>query len=294
MQIPGAERSPSTRAKTQFASPPRRRDGHRRETRERSRTRSARERRRRALLDIATYRAVAYQDVVAVHHDGHPYTARRGVNQLMADGLVTEHTITHPGGGSFKVLTATKKGAAEAANLAREYHLAPGQRMWHGLGRTTDLSHDVAVFRAVRAEMNRPGAQLRRVRLDSELRAAVVRRTEKARAARGHAAADAERRRAAADHHLPLKPDGSVAYPDAQAEFTTVDDAGLDTANRVNIEVASDKYSPGAIAAKAAAGFQLHGSNGRALRNIAKVLKRLPSSKSGSRHSRGQEESFGF
>ena len=56
--------------------------------------------------------------------------------------------------------------------------------------------------------------------------------------------------------HLPVE-DGKVLYPDAQLEFTEEDGV---TRGHVNLEVVSEHYRGGDIAAKAAAGFQMHGN----------------------------------
>jgi len=220
------------------------------------------------------HRAVAYQDVVDVHFDGHPYAARREIDKLKREGLVTEHQAEGPNGGSFTVLAATPKGAREALDAAAGRGYAEDQHFWSGLGRREDLAHDVAVYRAVlatRQQLAAKGITAVRVRLDAELRRAVVRRSEKARARAGREAADQERRRAAAGLGLPHTPEGAVAFPDAQLEYA--DAGGRDTFGRVNIEVTTEHYREGAVAAKAAAGFVLHGANGNAGRMIAKVAR---------------------
>ena len=129
----------------------------------------------------------------------------------------------------------------------------------------------MAIYRAVRAareELAAQGATARRIRLEGELRGIVASRSEAARKRTGRKAADAERRRAAAEHQLPIGPDGKVLFPDAQVEYTLTDENGRDTFGRVNIEVTSPHYRAATVAAKAAAGFALFGSNGRAARNI--------------------------
>ena len=257
-----------------------RRTGHRREHASRDGAPRRRDRRMGALADIGAHRAVAYQDVVDVHFDGHPYAARREIDKLKREGLVTEHRADGPNGGSFTVLAATPKGAREAPAAARGRGYAEDQHFWSGLGRREDLAHDVAVYRAVlaaREELAAKGITAVRVRLDAELRRAVVRRSEKARARAGREAADAERRRAAAELGLPHTPEGAVSFPDAQLEYAADEAGGRDTFGRVNIEVTTEHYRAGAVAAKAAAGFALHaangGANGKAGRMIAKVAK---------------------
>ena len=253
--------------------PARRRSGHRGEIREPAERRRARIRMEAALVDISIHGTVAYQDLAAVHFDGHPYAARRTIDKLIVQGLLEERTATAHGGGTFQTLAATREGARRARTAAAHHGLDAGQHFGAGWGRSQDAAHDVAIYRAVRvarAELAAHGATARRIRLDGELRGIVARRSEAARVRAGRAAADAERRRAATEYGLPIGPDGKVLFPDAQVEYTVTDGEGRDTFGRVNIEVTSPHYRAGAIAAKAAAGFALFGSNGNAVRNIVR------------------------
>ncbi len=218
-----------------------RRSGHRREQGTREGGSRGRVRREKgALADISAHRAVAYRDIADVHFDGHPFAARAGINRLKREGLVTEHQADGPNGGSFTVLAATPKGAREAGDAAADRGYAEDQRFWSGIERRKNLAHDVAVYRAVlaaREELAAKGVTAVRVRLDAELRSAVVRRSERARARAGREAADQERRRAAAELGLPHTPEGAVSFPDAQLEYAAADAGGRDTFGRVNIEV---------------------------------------------------------
>lgn len=248
-----------------------RRSGHREETRERGEPRSARTRMEAALVDVSIHKTVAYRDLVAVHFDGHPYAARRAIDKLKTQGLLEERTAATPGGRHFRTLAATPEGARRAKTAAERHGFDAAQQCRSGWCGPRDAAHDVAIYRAVhtaREELAAQGATARRIRLEGELRGIVASRSEAARNRAGRKAADAERRRAAAEHHLPVGPDGRVLFPDAQVEYTLTDEEGRDTFGRVNIEVTSPHYRAAAVAAKAAAGFALFGSNGRAARNI--------------------------
>ena len=137
--------------------------------------------------------------------------------------------------------------------------------------KSAELQHDTAVFRAARVEQGKlieKGAVLRRVRIDAELKREVARASETARARGGKAAADAARLEKAAELGLPVKA-GKVEYPDAQLEYDLDGRSG-----RVNVEIATEHYSTKSIGAKAAAGFAVHGSNGRAKARVARALGR--------------------
>ena len=248
------------------------RDGHRREydaSRDRGST-SFRERCRGALADIGIYGTVSYRDLAEAHFGGHPYTTRRAVNAWTREGLAQETRATGPNGNPFKVLTLTRKGVAEARKLAAERGIDPGQEIGFARTRPAEAAHDTAIYRACRKEderLRQQGAAIRRVRLDGELKGAVARRSESARARNGRRAADAERQKAARELGLPIDARGRVLYPDAQIEYTDADGRS----GRVNIEVASGNYRGRAVRAKAAAGFVLH-ANGPAAARLLRTL----------------------
>ena len=246
------------------------RTGHRREYDPRQDKRGFQERTERALADVGMYRNVSYRDLAESQFGGHPYTARRAVDRMIRDGLVVEHQAKGPKGGTYKVLTLTEAGARKARDYAIEQGFDKEQQTWSGLVKRGELSHDTAVYRAAQFEQRRlveQGARIRRVRIDAELKKHVARATETARAKEGKAAADAARRKAAQDLELPMQ-QGRVVYPDAQIEYLDIEGRS----GRVNVEIASEHYRPGAIAAKAQAGFQMHGSGGRAIAAIRRVL----------------------
>ena len=249
------------------------RAGHRREHDARDRPRRTRtERTRAAIADVGLYRAVSYTDLSAQHFDGHPCTTRRLVTQMRRAGLIEEHEAAGPRGNTFTVLTATERGCDAAHRAAVDAGHAAEQRTWTGLVKPAELSHDTAVYRAAldeRARIEAEGGRVTRVRIDAELKATIATATEKARAEGGDRAADAARFKAAHELGLPVE-DNRVLYPDAQLDIEDRDGRS----GRVNVEIASDHYHAAAIAAKAGAGFAMHGSSRSATRKIARALAR--------------------
>ena len=250
------------------------RAGHRREhdARERPR-RSIAERKRDALADVGLYRAVSYTDLSERHFDAHPYAARRAVNHMIRGGLIEEHEATGPEGHTFTVLTATALGKDAAQRAAVDAGHVPEQQTWTGLVKPAELSHDTAVYRAAldeRARIEAEGGRVTRVRIDAELKATVATATEKARAEGGDRAADEAKRTAAHDLGLHVVNNDQVLYPDAQLDIEDADGRS----GRVNVEIVSDHYHAAAIAAKAGAGYALHGSSRSATRKIARALAR--------------------
>ena len=222
---------------------------------------------------MGLYRAVSYTDLSDQHFDGHPYATRRSVNHMIRAGLIEEHEATGPEGQSFKVLTATERGRDAAQRAAVDAGHVPGQQTWSGMVKPAELSHDTAVYRAAldeRARIEAAGGRVTRVRLDAELKQIVATATEKARAEGGDRAAHEAKLAAAHDLGLPVVNEDHVLYPDAQLDIEDAD--GL--SGRVNVEMVSDHYHAAAIAAKAGAGFALHGSSRSATRKIARALAR--------------------
>ena len=60
----------------------------------------------RSLVDVGLYRSVSFRDLAEAHFDGHPYVARRAVNQWIRAGAFKETTARGPadrGDGSVKL-----------------------------------------------------------------------------------------------------------------------------------------------------------------------------------------------
>ena len=246
------------------------RTGHRHEYDPRHARRTGQDRADGALMDVALYRAISYRDLSEAHFGGHPFATRKAVDRMIRAGLMQEHQAKGPKGGTFKVLTLTEAGEREARQLTFKQGFTKEQRTWSGLVKKSELSHDTAVYRAARIETRRlieQGARIRRVRIDAELKKHVARATEKARAKAGKAAADAARRKAAQELGLPIQ-QGRVIYPDVQIDYQ--DSEGR--SGRVSVEIASEHYRTGTIAAKAQAGFRMHGNGSRANGMIRKAL----------------------
>ncbi len=260
------------------AAPPSRnrermRKGHRREyaaSRARGSTISFEDRCAGALTDIGVFGAVSYRDLAETRFGGHPHTTRRAVNAWIQKGWVEEHRATGPKGKPFKILSLTREGVAEARKKADRRGMDPAQRIRSERMRPAEAGHDTAIYRAAWKERRRlveEGANVKRVRLDAELKSAIARRSEAARLRHGRQAANAERHRIARELGLPVDEEGRVLYPDAQIEYEEADGR----TGRVNVEAVSGNYREPAVRAKAAAGFALH-ANGPA---AAGLLRRL-------------------
>ena len=274
--------------------------GHRRELAGRSREperRPFQDRLQASLVDVAVHRAVASRDLVDRQFDGHPFAGRRGIDSLKKSGLVEEHDLRDTKTQrTTRVLTATPAGRRLAGQVAPERGWASEQRTWSGIGRSGDLKHDLALYRAVaetRAQLEERGLHVQRLRLDAEMRSLVAKRMEAVRARDGRAEAEAVREQLAAHLNLPLdSTNGGVLYPDAQIEYAREPDGPIE--GRVNIEITTEHYSKASIAAKSAAGFALYPSGAKAGRHLASTLRSLSQSpgaaESGGGRGRGIED----
>ena len=254
------------------------RRGHRREIDPRRERVSFATRQARTLEDLGVYRCAAVADIAAERFGGHPYAARRAIDQLKRKGLVSEFEARGPKGGAFKVLHLTRAGRGQAA-ASRRQDLDPAQRFWGGRAKAREASHEAGVYRAGREECRRlegEGAAVRRIRCDSELKSAVARAAEKVRARSGREAAERAKREAAKALDVPVV-DGKVVYPDLQIEY--IDAEG--SLGRVNVEVATGHYRAKEIAAKMAAGFRMHAADGRARSQISRAAGGVPGRRTG-------------
>ncbi len=270
---------------------PSRERGHRRELAGReSERRSFQDRLQASLVDVAVHRAVAARDLVDRQFGGHLFAGRRGIDNLKKSGLVEEHELRDTKTARItKVLTATPAGQRLAGEVAPGRGWSSDQRTWSGLGKSADLRHDLALYRAVAAARERlaeRGLHMRRLRLDAEMRSEMMKRTEAVRAARGRDAADALREEIAERLQLPLDDKGAILWPDAQIEVARLPDGPTEA--RVNIEITTENYSRASIAAKSAAGFALFASSPKAARHLAGTLRGLSSPTSGAANGGGR------
>ena len=114
------------------------------------------ERKDAAVADVSHYRVVAVADIVRERFGGNPYAARKALDQMKAAGWVTERTLEGPEGGKYRVLSPTTTGAREARTQGLSWGMDPQQRAWDGAAsKSRDMGHDVAIYRAARAEQAR-------------------------------------------------------------------------------------------------------------------------------------------
>jgi hypothetical protein len=218
-----------------------------------------------ALRALGIFRTVALSDLARHQYDGDRTECTRELRRLDRRHLVEAHSLpARHGGRAPPVVTLTGDGVA----LTRRYLVAEGQRLYRGLVRPKEEAHDAALYPIAVAEAERleaRGGSVRRVILDAELKGQLA-----ARRNRPGGGDPAERTLAAArDLHLQVV-EGHVQVPDLRLEYESRDG----TIARVDLELATEHYKPGQIAAKAAAGFTIYAPPSQTARLTAALQDR--------------------
>ena len=169
------------------------RHGHRREYEATHPRRDFSDRVDSVVRDVAAFGVVALSDLITHQFDGHTFAGRRGIGAAEQRGWIERQTAPGPKGGRFTVVVATPAGAARAAGLWATEGRA-SQRVFRGAVKTTDMRHDVAVYRAAceaQARIEAAGRRVARIRIDAELKGQVAGQAERARQAHGRVEAAA-------------------------------------------------------------------------------------------------------
>jgi hypothetical protein len=223
------------------------------------------------LTAAGLFRVVFERDLQQTVYRDDPGRLGQDVRHLLRQGLLERHTIaTDHRGHTVAVLNLTRDGQHL---LERHRDVAHGARRdpprlsagWH---KVAEVVHDASVFRMYQVEAARieaAGGVVQRVVLGDEL-------TRQCYAAatlpRGASTADREAglAQAAARLDLPVVA-GHVEFPDLRLEY----DTAMGDRTRVDLELVTDAYRPGQIAAKRAAGFTLYSAGGSSRLGIASL-----------------------
>ena len=203
------------------------------------------------LRTLGAYRTIAAPDLATHRYGGDRARFDREIRRLVRHGWVKD--VVAPGrhgGRATTVLTLTRDGAA----FARQHVVPEGQALHWGLVKPKEQQHDAAIYRMAMAEterLARGGHTVRRVVLDAELKGQLA-------SARNRPGTDApEARTEAVARTLQLcVVDGGVQIPDVRLEYETREGTRV----HVDLELATEHYKPGQVAAKAQAGFTIYAS----------------------------------
>jgi hypothetical protein len=229
-----------------------------------------------ALVTVGTFRVVFERDLREGPYHGDDQRLRQDVAALTAKGLLQRRTVASDSHGrGLGVLALTREGHAllEHSRTQEATSWRGHQAVHHGWSNPREIIHDASIYRMYQVEaaaIEARGGVIQRVVLDEELKREVFARANRPTALAADALptrlveTQAERlEEAAARLSLPVV-NGHVEFPDLRLEY---DDPVLGQ-TRVDLELVSDAYHRGHVAAKQCAGFTLYSAGGDAARGI--------------------------
>ena len=209
-----------------------------------------------ALQDIGRFRVVDEADLGRFGYADDSTRMREDIRSLRDQGLVARRRVAIGDGDYVGVLALTDRGREVAETLDSA---DSKQRYYDGFVKPTEIEHDSALYRMFQAEASKieqNGGRVKRVVIDFELKRDVY--AELADENPDDAEAYRERQQlvAAANNLSVVR--GHIQFPDLRIEYESA--SGL--SGRVDVELTTDHYKKGQIAAKAAAGFTIYSLGG--------------------------------
>lgn len=212
------------------------------------------DRERGTLREIGRFRTVDAETLLKHRYNGMASALRNEIARLQKMGLLKRRSISvGKNRNTLVVLALTKEGADV---VRRDDQLPENQAVYAGFVKPAEVPHDAAIYqmyRAEAAEIEAKGGKIKRVVLDYELKSEVYSKLARERDLGG---LEYLRRQQsiAAEHGLPVV-DGKIALPDLRIEYETSEGELA----RVDLELATEHYHRGHMAAKARAGFKMYG-----------------------------------
>jgi hypothetical protein len=228
------------------------------------------------LTAAGLFRVVFERDLREGPHRGDDNRLRQDVAALTAKGLLQRRTLACDGHGhGLGVLGLTRDGHAllERSRTQEAVSCRHDQAVHHGWSNPREIIHDASVYRMCQVEaavIEARGGVIQRVVLDDELKREVFARANRPSPLAGDAlptrlveTRSEQLEEAATRLSLPIV-NGHVEFPDLRLE----DDDPVRGQTRVDLELVSDAYHKGHVAAKQCAGFTLYSAGGDAARGI--------------------------
>lgn len=209
----------------------------------------------RALQEIGTFRAVTEQDFLKYRYAGDATRMDQDLRSLARQGLVERRQVAMRKGGEVCSAVAL---TVEGKRLAEEQSAVDSekrQKFHADFVKPSELAHDLALYRVYQAERERieaEGGAVDRVVLDYELKREVYSTLGGQEASGDERFAELQQQ--AAERHSLRVVDGKIPLPDLRIEYR--DAAGASA--RVDVELTTEHYKSGQIAAKTQAGFSIY------------------------------------
>ena len=204
------------------------------------------------MAEIGRFRTLSIEDLAHYRYQGNVADMRRDCRPLLSQGLVQSKSLWL---GRTKdrltVVTLTRQGK-KVLEQSKEQGT-----FYAGFVKPSEMAHDAAIYRMYQAEAGRiakAGGQIRSITLDYELKRKVYSALAKERP--GSSEYKTRQAEIAAEHGLKVIR-GHVQLPDLRIEYQTREGQMATT----DLELATDHYRAGQLAAKAAAGFKFYASS---------------------------------
>ena len=212
------------------------------------------DRERGTLREIGRFRTVDAEALLKHRYNGMASALRNEIARLLQVGLLKRRSISvGKNRNTLVVLALTKEGVDVVRG---DDQLPENQVVYAGFVKPAEVPHDAAIYQmyqAEAAEIEAKGGKIKRVVLDYELKSKVYSKLARERDS-GALEYLRTQQEIAAEHGLPVV-DGKIALPDLRIEYETPE-GELD---RADLELATEHYHRGHMAAKARAGFKMYG-----------------------------------
>jgi hypothetical protein len=203
-----------------------------------------------SLTEIGKLRVIPVSDLAKYAYDGNRARMEKDIRALARQSLVKDNTLEISQKKTLRVVTLTKAGHRVLKNTNQ---VPDDQPIYHGLAKPREVKHDADLYRLYQKEVariERGGGRPVRVLLDHELK----RNLNRDLALLGPDKDDLDRKGEVAEKHGLQLVDGKIPVPDLRVEYETPE---LEL-RHVDLELATRDYRPGAMAAKASAGFSMY------------------------------------
>jgi hypothetical protein len=211
------------------------------------------------MADIGTFRAVTLKDLTNVRYKGDEKQALQEINNLLCQKLLKRSTSQPE---KTIALTLTREG--HRVLLARNKSESRDNQVYYdGFVKPREAKHDTAIYRLYQKEaeeITKSGGHITRVVLDFEVKKSLNRQL--ARLVSLPEKERADRKEEIAKEHGLTVVKGKIQIPDLRLEYEDRDHNPA----RVDLELATDHYRRGSLAAKSAAGFKIYASSSDAAR----------------------------
>src|SRR5205807_8268392 len=204
---------------------------------------------RRTMAEIGRFRTLSMEDLARERYQGSTAKMRQDVRQLSSQRLIQTRSLwLGKERDRLVVVTLTRKGKKVLERSGEQ------GTFYAGFVKPREMAHDTAIYRMYQVEAARiakEGGQIRRITLDYELKRKVY--SPLAKESPGSPEYKKRQAEIAAEHGLKVV-GGHIQLPDLRIEYRTREGEIA----RTDLELATQHYRAGQLAARADAGFKFY------------------------------------